>query len=206
MSEELHCGWCSAMVEPIRRAAPPVNGEVSERPNEPDSKSGVPVRVPWVQIPPSPPNQHPTRPSNTQKPASRKGKRVFCFLCSPKKSISSNAKNLRQSQLFVYYGNMTFNPAEEIDNEKAHSIIRDIVSGGEVIVSSHAKKRMIERRYSMQDVEHILTRGKITRKELKDTTHSWAYTIKGDDLEGDEGGVVTVIVSRQACAIITVLG
>src|SRR5580700_5993140 len=30
-------------------------GELSEWPKEPDSKSGVPVRVPWVRIPRSPP-------------------------------------------------------------------------------------------------------------------------------------------------------
>ena len=54
--------------------------------------------------------------------------------------------------------------------------------------------------------EHILLRGEITNKEFKDKTQSWAYTIKGDDLEADEGGVVTVTVSRQACVIITVLG
>ena len=101
---------------------------------------------------------------------------------------------------------MKVDPSEEIENEKAHSIIRDIVAGGEIITSKHAKKRMQERGYSMHDVEHILLRGKITSKERKDTTQSWAYTIKGDDLEGEEGGVVTVIISRQACVVITVLG
>jgi hypothetical protein len=101
---------------------------------------------------------------------------------------------------------MKFDPAEEIDNEKAHSIIREIVVGGEFIVSNHAKARMLERGYSTHDVAYILIRGKITNKEFKDNTQSWAYTIKGEDLEGDEGGVVTVIINRLACVIITVLG
>lgn len=101
---------------------------------------------------------------------------------------------------------MKFDPSEEIDNENAHSIIRDIVAGGEIIFSKYTKERMQERGYSTQDVEHILLRGEITNKEFKDKTKSWAYTIKGDDLEADEGGVVTVIVSRRACVIITVLG
>ena len=101
---------------------------------------------------------------------------------------------------------MKFNPSEEIDNKKTHSIIRDIVAGGEIIISKHAKKRMLERHYSTQDVEHILLRGEISKKEFKKKTRNWAYTITGDDLEGDEGGVVTVIISRQACIIITVLG
>lgn len=101
---------------------------------------------------------------------------------------------------------MEFDPFEEMDNEKAHSIIRDIVAGGEIIISKHAKGRMRERGYSTHDVEHILLRGEITHKEFKDKTQSWAYTIKGDDLENDQGGVVTVIISLQACVIITVLG
>ena len=101
---------------------------------------------------------------------------------------------------------MNFDPAEEIDNEKAHSIIREIMEGGEIIFSNHAKKRMQERNYSAHDVEHILIRGKIISKEFKNITQNWTYKIKGDDLEGDEGGVVTAIISRQACVIITVLG
>ncbi|MEA3546844.1 MAG: DUF4258 domain-containing protein [Thermodesulfobacteriota bacterium] len=101
---------------------------------------------------------------------------------------------------------MKFDPAEKIDAEKAHSIIREIVEDGEIIFSNHAKERMKERDYSTHDVEHILIRGEIINTEFKDKTQSWAYKIKGDDLEGDEGGVVTAIISRQACVIITVLG
>lgn len=120
--------------------------------------------------------------------------------------FSSAIKKLRLGQLLPYDTSMRFDPAEELGNENAHALIREIVSGGEVIVSRHAKERMKERSYSTQDVEHILIRGKITNKEFKDATQSWAYTIKGDDLEGDEGGVVTVIINRQSCVIITVLG
>ncbi|MCB2181423.1 MAG: DUF4258 domain-containing protein [Desulfobulbaceae bacterium] len=105
----------------------------------------------------------------------------------------------------AYSENMNFDPPKEIDKEKAQAIIREIVAGGELIISKHAKERMLERHYSTQDVEHILLRGEITKKEFKEKTQSWAYTLKGDDLEGDEGGVVTVIISRQACVIITVL-
>jgi hypothetical protein len=115
-------------------------------------------------------------------------------------------KSCAQINFCLIVNNMKFDPPEEIDNEKAHFIIRDIVAGGEIIISKHAKGRMQERGYSMQDVEHILLGGEITNKEFKDKTQNWAYTIKGDDLEGDEGGVVTVIISRQTCVIITVLG
>ena len=115
-------------------------------------------------------------------------------------------KSCAKINFCLIVNNIKFDPSEEIDNKNAHSIIRDIVAGGEIIFSKHTKKRMQERGYSTQDVEHILLRGEITNKEFKDKTKSWAYTIKGDDLEADEGGVVTVIVSRRACVIITVLG
>ncbi|MEW6291396.1 MAG: DUF4258 domain-containing protein [Thermodesulfobacteriota bacterium] len=92
-----------------------------------------------------------------------------------------------------------------MDNEKVHSIIRDIVAGGEIIISKHAKGRMRERGYSTHDVEHILLRGEITHKEFKDKTQSWAYTIKGDDLENDQGGVVTVIIIPICIQVDTML-
>ena len=52
---------------------------------------------------------------------------------------------------------MAFNPAEELENEKAHALIKEILSmDGEFIVSSHAKERMKERGYTLHDVEYIL--------------------------------------------------
>lgn len=48
---------------------------------------------------------------------------------------------------------MKFDPSAEIENEKAHAIIRDIVAGGEIIINNHAKERMNERGYTAQDVE-----------------------------------------------------
>lgn len=104
-----------------------------------------------------------------------------------------------------YGENVKFDPSAEIENEKAHAIIREIVAGGEIIISNHAKERMKERGYTAQDVEYILLQGEITSKEFKDKTQSWAYKIQGEDLEGDEGGVVTAIINRLACVIITVL-
>ena len=44
---------------PLTDPDPPAKfrrGEMTERPKVPDSKSGVPVRVPWVRIPLSPPS------------------------------------------------------------------------------------------------------------------------------------------------------
>lgn len=68
-------------------------------------------------------------------------------------------KSCAKINFCLIVNNMKFDPSEEIDNKNAHSIIRDIVAGGEIIFSKHTKERMQERGYSTQDVEHILLRG-----------------------------------------------
>jgi hypothetical protein len=100
---------------------------------------------------------------------------------------------------------MKFNPLENINTDAAHQIIRRIVQVGTINLSRHAKDRMAERRYSIQDIEYILLNGKITKKEFKEKFQNWVYTVRGDDLEGNDGGVVTIIISPMLSVIVTVL-
>ncbi len=102
---------------------------------------------------------------------------------------------------------MRFDPTAEIENEIAHRIIRNTVENisGKVIFSKHVRDRMRERNYSPQDVQYIMLNGKITAKAFNDRTQTWAYTLKGDDLVGDEGGVVTAIIIECSSIVITVL-
>ena len=62
---------------------------------------------------------------------------------------------------------MVFDPIDEISNSNAHKIICEIVTSGTIIISSHAKKRMIERKYTAHDVEYILLNGEITKKRVQ---------------------------------------
>lgn len=101
---------------------------------------------------------------------------------------------------------MRFNPAEELDNEKAHRIIREIIAEGSLILSNHVKERMRERGYSTHDIGHILLNGKIVRKEFNTDANNWVYTLNGNDLEGDDGSVVAAIIGRMKSLVITVLG
>ena len=101
---------------------------------------------------------------------------------------------------------MQFNPSDTISTTKAQKIIREIVSGGTIIFSHHAKERMLERGYTSHDVEHILLHGKIIKKEFEDHTQAWSYKISGIDLEGDDGAVIVAIVKRLSAVLITVLG
>ncbi len=101
---------------------------------------------------------------------------------------------------------MSFDSGTKISTDDAHKIIRNIIeSDMEIVVSNHARERMYERGYTTQDVLHILLNGKITKQKLHDKSNSWRYTVSGDDLDGDEGSVVTVILSKAKFVIITVL-
>ena len=86
------------------------------------------------------------------------------------------------------------------------SIIKDIIENGILILSHHAKERMTERGYSLQDAVHILLNGEIIKKEYKDNTGNWSYEIRGYDLDNDEGAVIVAIIKRMSAIIITVLG
>lgn len=101
---------------------------------------------------------------------------------------------------------MKFDQSIEIPNDEARSIIREIISDGVLILSRHAKERMAERGYSLQDVVHILLHGEIVKKEYKEKTKNWSYRIQGRDLENDEGAVVVAIIRRMSAIVITVLG
>lgn len=101
---------------------------------------------------------------------------------------------------------MTFNSTNEISSSEAQKLIREIVSAGTVIFTNHAKERMIERGYSTHDVEFILKHGTVVKKEFKNKTQAWSYKISGQDLEGEDGVVITTIIKRMSAVIITVLG
>ncbi len=100
---------------------------------------------------------------------------------------------------------MIFFPTDEISLGEASRIIYEIVTSGTIIMSGHVKKRMSERGYTVHDVEYILLNGEIAKKEFNNKVQNWAYTVRGEDLEGDAGGVVTAIIERRSAVIITVL-
>src|SRR5690606_15457105 len=54
-------------------------GQVAEWSNVPDSKSGVRASVPWVRIPPCPPQNFPKQSKKDQRPRRNKHLRGFLF-------------------------------------------------------------------------------------------------------------------------------
>lgn len=97
-----------------------------------------------------------------------------------------------------------FTPDQELDERQALDLIREIVDTGHIIFSDHARDRMQERNFTSRDVLYILKHGHISKKEFDEEHNNWQYAIKGEDLEGDDGTIVTAIVNSNRQVIITV--
>jgi hypothetical protein len=105
---------------------------------------------------------------------------------------------------------MKFDPSKELSERELKDLLACIQgSDGTLIISKHAKERMLERRYSLRDVLHIIAHGTMTGSEFNQAPANWKYTFKGEDLDGDNGGVVlavgTHVGTQYSCVIITVL-
>lgn len=98
-----------------------------------------------------------------------------------------------------------FDPTAEIDDDHAIALIRAIVAKGSVIIGKHVKKRMSQRGYlNTQDVTEVLETGVIVSKEFDEVRNNWKYKVEGADTEGEEGTVVTAIISISSQQVITV--
>lgn len=64
---------------------------------------------------------------------------------------------------------------------------------------------MTERNYDMGDVRHILKTGKILTF-TKTGNEKYHCEIRGDDLEGYKGAVITIVIKNIRLVIVTVLG
>ena len=94
---------------------------------------------------------------------------------------------------------------EPLSFKEAEKLIREISQYGRVIPSTHARRQMKERNYTMRDVFHILKHGKIKKRE-ENPDGQYKYHVHGKDIEGHKGTVVAAIVSRELLVIVTVLG
>jgi len=98
----------------------------------------------------------------------------------------------------------SFDPKQDITLEAAHIRIQYILDCGLVAYTTHAKDRMVNRNFTTQDVIYILETGDVIKKEYNDAQKHWKYTVAGPDLDGDEGDVITAILSGGSQLIITV--
>lgn len=96
----------------------------------------------------------------------------------------------------------------ELNPEGASILIRDILDEGNrgtLSFTKHARKQMVLRDYTTQDVVYILETGSVRGIELK-PNGQWHCRIEGCDLDGDRGIVITAIIDEHRLLVITVLG
>lgn len=98
----------------------------------------------------------------------------------------------------------TFDPSRSISDKEALDLICEIKLRGFVHLSNHAEERMLDRGFTMRDVLNILEYGTIASKEYNENAKNWKYTIKGQDIDGEEGVAVTAIISSSTQVVITV--
>ena len=101
---------------------------------------------------------------------------------------------------------MKFDPTKELSRKDVESLVRDIVETGTLIMSSHSKERMAQRGYTIQDVQFILSHGRVQSSEFNAAANNWKYHFEGKDIDGDTGAVIIAIASQYNAIIITVLG
>lgn len=96
-----------------------------------------------------------------------------------------------------------FDPKANISDDEALCHIRHILDHGTVHFSNHARERMQHRNFTTLDILYILETGKITDKEYDVERCNWKYKVSGVDLDGDDGNVVTAILSAHEQLIIS---
>ena len=100
---------------------------------------------------------------------------------------------------------MKFDPSKELSECELKDLLAYIQGSGGTVISKHAKERMLERGYSTRDIMHIIANGSLTGSNFNQALANWKYTFKGEDLDGDNGGVVMAVGTQYRCVIITVL-
>lgn len=94
---------------------------------------------------------------------------------------------------------------EDITVEELKARIREILDYGYVHYTDHVKQQMRTRNYDIGDIRHILYNGTILNFTSK-KKEEYKCEIHGEDLEGDNGGLIAVVIKNIRLIVITVLG
>lgn len=95
---------------------------------------------------------------------------------------------------------------ESVTHEELEARIHEILNYGSVRYNySHLRQRMDERNYTIGDIRYILQNGQIIDFE-KEGNEKYRCRVTGEDLEGDKGTVIVIIIKNTQLKIVTVLG
>ena len=124
---------------------------------------------------------------------------------SPFLNIANHIKLDFSATLLLSYL-MRFDPLRKLTEKEVKEHVHDIIGhGGELIISRHARERMMERGYGVRDIHHIIMDGTLVNAVTNQEAGNIKYTFHGPDLEGDYGSVVLALVTIRNCVVITVL-
>jgi len=100
---------------------------------------------------------------------------------------------------------MADNIANELSPEEATPKIREIARLGYITPTFHFEKRMEQRKYDTQDVDLILSTGKVRKPPEWDSDYDeWKYAVEGNAVEGDKATVIVTIVNPDEIKCITI--
>jgi hypothetical protein len=84
--------------------------------------------------------------------------------------------------------------------------INGIAKLGFITPSRHLTDRMRERGYDSQDLDQILSFGKVKKPPEYDKEHGhWKYKVEGNTIDGEKATVVVAILSHNEILGITIM-
>jgi len=89
--------------------------------------------------------------------------------------------------------------------KEAEQKVREIYKYRYFTPSSHFTERMRKRGYDIQDIEEILSKGRVSDPpELSEEYNNWVCKVEGRSIEGDMARVVTAIIDDNELFCITI--
>jgi hypothetical protein len=101
---------------------------------------------------------------------------------------------------------MTDNNTNRLDPKEAESRINGIAKLGYITPTGHLSERMKERGYDFQDLEQVLSVGKVRELPEYDEKHNqWKYKVEGNVIDGEKATVIVTILSHNEILGITIM-
>jgi hypothetical protein len=101
---------------------------------------------------------------------------------------------------------MTDYDTERVSPKEAGLKINEISRLGYITPTPHLSKRMGERHYDFQDLEQILSFGKVKKPPEYDEKHGqWKYKVEGNTIDGEKATAVVAILSHNEILGITIM-
>ena len=87
----------------------------------------------------------------------------------------------------------------------ALALARKCLTDGRIIVTKHARERLDERDFDLQDVRKVLRWGQISDQPEHDVKHgNWKYRIQGQSIDNRELSVVICFGPEPNTLVITI--